>query len=126
MKLSWRRNDLLIGLSVAMFAASLCFDGFYSGKSLDGAPGVTLFLFGWIGVLGGYVAWLANPAFLAAWAIRRVQPRVFLMLATAAPFMTLSFLFHREFPSGPGMKMESIESLGPGYLLWLAAQCLLA
>ena len=81
--------------SVALFVVCLTQDGFYieGSNPRAWASALYLFLFGWLGLLSGTIAWFANPLLIAAWVLfwlRRYW--IALALGVAALFCALSFL----------------------------------
>jgi hypothetical protein len=79
-------------------------------------------LFGWIGVLSGTVAWLANPALLFAWLMflmgRYQGAAISALIATA---LMLSFLLTKTVISSEAPTFSKVIGYGPGYWLWLAS-----
>jgi len=116
---------LFVGVSILLFLASLTqnpcrwaspneSDGQYFGC-------LAFLLIGWVGVFGGIVAWLANPALLLAWIFtfsryRRVEA---IVCSVAALGLALSFLAVKEIPGDNGS--AKIISYALGYWLWIAS-----
>lgn len=116
---------LLVGVSILLFLASLTQNPFRTASPNEPKGhyfgGLALLLIGWVGVLGGIVAWLANPALLMAWIFtfsryRRVEAVV---CSVAALGLALSFLSVKEMPGET--ENAKIISYGLGYRLWIGS-----
>ena len=118
-------EGFFVGASVLLFIASLTQSRCrLEGDDHPGAACVGLLLIGWIGVLGGIYAWLANPAILGAWILiwsRRMRPLAFLCAGAALAF-ALSFLRVKKMDRDEsGEHVERITSYGVGYWIWIAS-----
>lgn len=116
---------LFVGVSILLFLASLTQNPcrWASPNESDGQHfGCLAFLLiGWVGVFGGIVAWLANPALLLAWIFtfsryRRVEA---IVCSVAALGLALSFLAVKEIPGDNGS--AKIISYALGYWLWIGS-----
>lgn len=114
-----------LGLSLVLFVASLPFNAYYTGEGepQPGGPGVMLLLLGWLGVLDGIVAWLANPLVVFAWATMpfRVTRFVSFGLAALAVPIGLSFLLQQSMMMNEGGTRAPIVGYGPAFPLWVAS-----
>lgn len=108
---------LFVFVSFALFVASLTQDGFYIDKADNPRAWSSCFgllLVGWMAVLDGVWAWLANPALAATWllmCLRRTRV-IALGFGFAALGLSLSFLRHSQILSTKGAAIP--ESLGTG------------
>lgn len=82
---------------------------------------LALLLIGWVGVFGGIVAWLANPALLMVWifTFSRYRRAEAVICSVAALGLALSFLFVKEMPGET--ESAKIISYGLGYWLWIGS-----
>jgi hypothetical protein len=112
-------------LSLGLFILCLCFSaydvGFPSGERSDGR-GFHLLLVGWMGVLAGIPAWLANPVLVLAWyvALRRMHQLSFILSLVALVLM-LSFLAVSEVEGSASGQPSPVTGYGVGYWLWVAS-----
>ena len=108
--------------SFACFGLSLVGPGFYSGG--ETAKGLDLLMIGWMGILDGVVAWMANPLLLAAWiSYFNRRHRVTAATSILAALFMLSFLFVSSVPASGGGRTSNIHA-GWGYWLWVASAVL--
>jgi hypothetical protein len=124
---SRRLPKIVIVASIIVFAAALTQDGYYIDAENPRAwsPGWGLLLFGWLGLLDGVFAWLANPLLLSAWIFSFVgKKKLALALAIPAPLFMLGFLFRDTIISSEAPTYSKITGHGTGYWLWLASACL--
>lgn len=119
------RRHWLPVLSVALFLACLFFQTFYyaafpTDKSYGN--GWSALAAGWLGLLEGIPAWLANPLLIAAWVayFRRKYQQSFL-LSVAAIGLMLSFILETQVVRGASGLYSAITSYGLGYYLWLSS-----
>lgn len=88
--------------------------------------GYSILLQGWIAVLVGQIAWLANPAWLASMAffIFRRWTLSLIFSALSLIFAAGSFLIYRSeivvLPDTPGRRLE-LGSLRIGFYVWLTS-----
>ncbi|MDB5292773.1 MAG: hypothetical protein JWL69_4014 [Phycisphaerales bacterium] len=124
---SWRSvSGLFIGASILLFLASLTQNGYQSDGPTENhkwAPALTLFLFGWSGILARVVAWFANPALGATWMLMRFRSKrlAALCCAIASLALSLSFLLQKEIMADEAGHMSRITAYGFGYWLWIAS-----
>jgi hypothetical protein len=114
----------LLGLSILAFIAALPLTALTQANSEE--PIVSsrqLFMVGWMGVMFGYVEWLANPLLLWSWIASYFnRPRASGLAALCAFGLTLMFLRRHYLHSGhQSGGTTAILSLGPGYWLWLVS-----
>ena len=121
----WRSvAGVFVAISIVVFICSL-------GESTyrtdwPGEPHGSCFvllLIGWLGVLGGIWAWLANPALLGAWISvwsRRTRPLA-LLCSLAALGFALTFLGQKEMDVDEAGNHAKIISYGAGYWVWIAS-----
>lgn len=119
------RRHWLFALSVALFAACLFFQTFYyADYPMDSSfgNGWGALVAGWLGLLAGVPAWLANPLLIAAWVayVRRMH-RLSRILSVAAGGFMLSFTLESQIEVGTSGSLSAITSLGVGYYLWLSS-----
>jgi hypothetical protein len=84
--------------------------------------GLGLLLVGWLGILTGIYAWLANPFLLVAW-LAMWFPNCRLIAISAgilALLLMLSFLLHDDMMSDEAGNRSRITAYGRGYWLWIA------
>jgi hypothetical protein len=120
-----------VGTSVALFAFSLVHDGFSTdllGKTVIWTPCWWLLLIGWGALLDGVIAWLANPAIVAAWIMIWFPQRRWLatVFAFSALCCTLSFMLHDDILANEGGGRSAIIGYGTGYRLWMASVATMA
>lgn len=135
----WPPSTWLFRASGTLFVLSLCFSCCYlEGESLDLsfpsdiAPGIVLLGIGWMGILTGEVAWVANPLWgigvLLSCSVRKRGKLVenalgyawtTLVFSLVAQVLALTFLFQTSTFCGGGAAgvRHDIVGYGPGYLL---------
>lgn len=115
-------STTLLILSVCLYAASLANICYYTGAEAPSAPGWGLLLIGWVAVLGGMIAWLANPLLLVGWAMLACRlKRLAAVLAIAALACGSSFMLYQTMWINEAGTEAPISGYGPGYWLWLAS-----
>jgi len=120
---------VVLGSSVALFVACLTQDGYYidDPDPRKWSPGWGLLLFGWMGLLSGTVAWLANPLLFASWVFLAMSKfRAAFYLALGAFLIAMSFLLNSEVISSTKPDYSKIVGYGIGYWLWIASALILA
>ncbi|MFO0936732.1 MAG: hypothetical protein U0798_09495 [Gemmataceae bacterium] len=115
-----------LALSIFVFLLSRPFDGFYTDDRIPprpSGPGMWLLLLGWLGVLDGIPAWLANPALLITWLTMGFRIIRFLALACSlvALGFALSFLLNHDIMQNEGGARTNIVGYGPGYVIWITS-----
>lgn len=114
-----------VAASVLLFIASLFLDGFYIDRPDDPrawSPGYGLLLLGWMAVLMGVPAWLANPAVMAAWILLLVDlKRAAFAAAALAMLFALSFLLWDKIITDEAGNYSKITGYGSGYWCWVAS-----
>jgi len=119
----------ILAASLVLFLLCLTQDGFV----VDGdnprawSQAGYLLLLGWLGLLAGIVAWLANPLLIAAWiAFALRSHRAALALGIAALLCALSFLAVDTVMVSEAPSFAKVTGLGLGYWLWIASMAVLA
>jgi hypothetical protein len=119
----------ILAASLALFLLCLTQDGFF----VDGdnprawSQAGYLLLFGWLGLLAGIVAWLANPLWIAAWIAFALRwHRVALALGIAALLCALSFLTLDTVMVSEAPTYAKVTGVGLGYGLWITSMAVLA
>jgi hypothetical protein len=114
---------IILVASVALFLVCLTLDGFYIDRPGASAAQAAseLLVTGWLGLLAGIIAWLANPLLLAGWVLFALrQDGIALGLGLAALFCALSFLSVETVLDSDAGYFKVIE-YGLGYWLWVAS-----
>jgi hypothetical protein len=115
------RRRLALGTPLCLFAIACVTPSIELG---DRWPGFGCVLLGWIAVLEGVPAWLANPVVIAAWiCLRQRFYRVAAALAAIAAVLALStcMLFRREIVIADSGATAKLSSLDVGFYLWMAS-----
>lgn len=111
--------------SIALFLVALFFNCYYVNDANSKAVtlGWGLLALGWIPVLKGTVAWLANPAVFMAWYTASSVSRgpAPMILSGAAFVFAGSFLGVREVLVDESGTRKAVTAYGAGYWLWLAS-----
>jgi len=115
-----------IAISVVLFLISLTQDGFYIDRAENPrawASCIGLLLIGWIAVLGGVSAWLANPALAITWVLMLFQRLRLLALVIGAISLlfALSFLNVRQIMADESGNESKITGYGAGYWIWVTS-----
>tara|TARA_R110002073_G_scaffold211794_2_gene372118 strand:+ start:20739 stop:21275 length:537 start_codon:yes stop_codon:yes gene_type:complete len=112
-------------ISFLLFVLCLTQDAYYTdgGNPSAWPPGWELFLYGWLGLLGGIFAWLANPALIIAWVmLRKKQYEKAMICSVIALLFSVSFLFHETVLSDATGRRDTVTGYGYAYWLWLLSQ----
>jgi hypothetical protein len=115
--------------SIAVFVLAMTQTAFYQDVPQNpDASAVGLLSIGWMGLLEGYVEWIANPLMLYSWfcAFRqRYWPAV--TNAAVALVLMLVFLSRSEvvWVGDNGTLHAAIHAYGLGYWLWLASAAIM-
>lgn len=115
-------------LSLIAYGASLFNDGYYaeSNDPKAWAPAFGLLLIGWLGLLDGVIAWMANPLLLAGWVMLGYRRKsLATIFAIAALICIVSLQFCQTILVNEAGNRAPITSFGAGYWLWLASALLL-
>ena len=120
------RARLFVGLSILLYLASLTQNPYRTAWPAPEGQyfgGLALLLIGWVGVFGGVVAWLANPALLMAWifTFSRYRRAEAVICALAALGLALSFLSVKEIDVDEAGNHAKIISYALGYWLWVGS-----
>lgn len=120
MKTSWRAVAVLLGLGwAATMVLPVAVFGPAEGETWSGW---TVLLLGWIGLLVGQFAWLANFLFAAALILlfRSRPPLVWgLMIGLLTSLLAVQALTWTQIIETRGSMVE-VMGYGPGYYLWIA------
>ncbi len=112
--------------SMLLFIASLTQDCFFIDRAENPrawANGFGLLMTGWLGVLVGVNAWVANPTLLVAWlAMWSPNHKRYSIGASAiALLLALSFLQHESLVTDEAGNRSLITGYGIGYWLWIGS-----
>jgi hypothetical protein len=126
---SHANSKKLLAFSVVVFVASLTQNGYSDSlvcttcPSDNSAPAFWLFLIGWMGLMVGTVAWLANPILGLSWyfAVRCSRWYEACLCSLASQLLALSFLTHKSLSGGWANQTHYITSYGIGYWLWIGS-----
>jgi hypothetical protein len=122
MKFRLDSRTLFLLASVSLFAISLTQDCFYIDRTDRDAYalGLGLLLIGWLGVLVGVFAWLANPLLMVVWLLTLLgrQRMVAVACALGSLGFSLSFLLHDDIMANEAGGRSAITEIVAGYWLW--------
>lgn len=110
--------------SICIFVLALTQNGFYLDRvGRDAwAAGWGEFVFGWISLFSGTVAWLGNPLLIASWVfLFRKKTSWAAGLAFLALLFMLSFLLNQRIVDSEAGTSTKISGYGLGYWLWLSS-----
>ena len=115
-------NKMLLG-SLFLYVISLALPAFLlEGQSVYAWPGIGPFLFGWMDLLEGHVAWFANPfAVLAAVFLLTGQIRWARVASSIAVVLACDTVRFHAMPGPP----QTPLTLGPAWYVWAASLLLL-
>ena len=108
--------------SLGLYALALTQDGFYIGGNNPRAwsPGWGELIAGWVSVMEGTSAWLANPLLFIGWITYRSSNRsVPLMCASAAFILAVSFLGVKRVVVSEAPTFAQVTGYGAGYWFWV-------
>jgi len=114
----------LLRISVFVFVISLTQDAYFiEGRNPKAwSFSLGLLVFGWLGILYGYYAWLANPLLLISWlALSKSYFIVGCIASVGALFFALSFLSYKSIVTSELPEFSRITGYGPAYYLWSAS-----
>lgn len=117
------QSNLLIW-SIGLYILALTQDAYYvEGHDPKAwALAFGLLLIGWIGVLGGYYAWIANPFLFLSWFyIYKAKYLCGLLLSVISLVLMLSFLSYKTILISENMTYLKIVWRGPGYWFWVVS-----
>lgn len=115
---------LLIG-SITCYVLALYAPAFYYDDT-ESWSGISALLTGWLGILFGYVSWLANPLFLASWVCILLKDSTLIISSSVLGcILCLSFLFHKEIVINEAGGTGIISGMGLGFWLWFASLLLM-
>jgi hypothetical protein len=122
---------LIVGISIILYISCLFFDSFQiAGVEKPFAPSYEMFQVGWIAVLSGMLAWLANPLLYISWFFALLdKDKVTLITSMVAMALALSFMLHDTIvvkKTGETVATAAIVGYGLGYWLWLASAVFMA
>ena len=121
-----RRSHILRVFSLALFVLSLESNGVLTNPiESDFSSGASLLLIGWLGLVVGVFAWLANPLLLLAWLTMGRRDALVLsgLCSFHALVLALTLLISDTIPEATEMDYHLLEivSLGQAYWLWLSS-----
>lgn len=113
-----------LALSVALFAACLTFNGYYTTRG--SANGGLLLVVGWLGLASWEAAWLANPVLVfAVVAYVRRRYRQAIIRSAVAICLMLSFLLTGKVIVSEAPTYAEVTGYGLGYGLWVSSGTML-
>lgn len=112
--------------SLFLFLISLTLDAFYVGETHKPFSSFSLLLSGWLGLIAGYIAWLANPLYFFAYVKINAQPKKSFAYGSAAFLLSLTFLFKKNMVMNENGSESPIFGYGWGYYLWVLSIGMLA
>jgi hypothetical protein len=104
-----------------MYGLCICTPAYYIDGRMGSTPsGGDLLLMGWLGILQGIFAWLANPLLFFAWITYGFGAySVALVFAGFAILFVLSFFSVQQILVNEAGNYANITHYGVGYWLWL-------
>jgi len=124
-----KASKVVLALSVVLYVVCLTQDGYYidDPDPRKWSPAWGLLLFGWVGLLSGMLAWLANPLLFVSWVLLAASRfRAAFYVALGALLFAMSFLLYSEVISSTKTDYSRIVGYGIGYWLWIASALILA
>jgi len=124
------RRKLFVAVSIGLFLVSLtqpCYCTTDDVNVADAPRGIFLLLGGWMGVLFGILAWLANPALAASWLLLLFgeSRKAALPFALASLGLGLSFLWHDDILVDERGGRATITGYAAGYWFWIASMAVM-
>jgi hypothetical protein len=112
--------------SVALFFISLWLPAFTFSPDAhvdpNDLPGFLFLMLGWLAILHGVPAWLANPAWLVAViSLFRARFRMSAIYASIAVLVALTSVFVTRVPFNEAGSEAKVAGMGVGYFVWLFA-----
>jgi hypothetical protein len=115
-------------ISIGFFVLAMTQTAYYEATADPARNSAGLLLVGWMGVLGGYIEWIANPLLFFSW-FSALHRRYWQAVSSAALALTLilSFLRRSEvvWTFDNGSRAAAIKGYGFGYWLWLASSAVM-
>lgn len=104
--------------SILLFGVSLFQDCFSTN---DGMSSFSALIVGILGIIvgGANLCWLANPLLLASWIFFYSNAKASFILSLIACSISIMFAFATHVAVDEAGTPREIQSLGPGYWLWL-------
>ncbi|RXV65139.1 hypothetical protein D1006_33860 [Burkholderia stabilis] len=119
-----RAATSLLAISLLLYLVAMFTAPFRTGapQPHPWADGWQVLLTGWMGVLAGIYAWLANPLVLAAWVltVKRYRTQA-VVLAVLALLFGMSFLTQHQILVNEAGDVEPVHLDAIGYWCWLAS-----
>ncbi|MBN3746967.1 hypothetical protein G3N96_16220 [Burkholderia sp. Se-20373] len=119
-----RATTVLLAISVLFYLVAMFTAPFRTGAPAPHpwADGWQVLLTGWMGVLAGIYAWLANPLVFAAWllTVKRYRAQA-VVLAVLALLFGMSFLSQHQIAVDEAGNVEPVHLDAIGYWCWLAS-----
>ncbi|CAM1347999.1 hypothetical protein [Tenacibaculum crassostreae] len=115
---------LVVSISLILFLISLTQNSYFitGMKESVGSFGLIALLFGWMGIFGAGISWIANPLLLISWRILFTEKwKLSFILSFSALFFSLIFLLFNEIIANEGGSKSSIIAYDTGYWLWLSS-----
>ncbi|WP_175239053.1 MULTISPECIES: hypothetical protein [Burkholderia cepacia complex] len=119
-----RATTVLLAISVLFYLVAMFTAPFRTGAPAPHpwADGWQVLLTGWMGVLVGIYAWLANPLVFAAWLLTAKRYRAqAVVLAGLALLFGMSFLSQHQIAVDEAGNVEPVHLDAIGYWCWLAS-----
>ncbi|WP_156777999.1 DUF2189 domain-containing protein [Chlorobium ferrooxidans] len=120
-------SSVLLLCSVILFLLSLLFDCVYLEGEKPLTPGWSLLMTGWLGIIYGYISWLANPIVFVGWIVLLKKDfELGLLFSICALLVMLSVLFYKSIITSEYPAYSRIIGYGVGYWLWVSSAGILA
>lgn len=123
-------SNRLTVLAVSLWVFSLILPGLVLPShvsDLESAPGFTILLLGWLGLLAGIFSWYANPFFLyVCWKLSFKSSGTPTIAAVLSVLLASTMFFYSKIPGGAGGSPVSVYGYGWGAFLWYSAILLAA
>lgn len=110
-------------ISIAVFLSCFIFDAVYIDDTYKAIQPLNLLVIGWVGVIAGYLSWLANPLYVVA--ILSRKNKIIISLSIASLSCALFFLTKERLVVSEASTTESIVAYGFGYFLWVLSIAIL-
>ena len=118
-----RATTVLLAISVLFYLVAMFTAPFRTGAPAPHpwADGWQVLLTGWMGVLVGIYAWLANPLVFAAWLLTARYRAQAVVLAGLALLFGMSFLSQHQIAVDEAGNVGFVHLDAIGYWCWLAS-----